>query len=71
MNSWAASSLEETNAAITKAAAELFFRQATRHKEMRSLIATQKEIVKEVRLYKTKAESLTGGNEVYGECSYS
>ena len=58
MNSWATYSLEKTNAAITKAAAEIFFRQTTRHKEMRSLIATQKEIVREVKLYKTKAESL-------------
>ena len=34
------------------------FAKRTRHKEMRALIATQKEIVREVKLYKTKAESL-------------
>ena len=50
--------MEENHAAITRAATELFFRQANRHRDMRGLIATQKEVVREVKLYKTKAESL-------------
>ena len=58
MNVWAASSMEENNAAITRAASELFFRQANRHKDMRALITTQKEIVREVKIYKMKAEAV-------------
>ena len=58
MNAWATSSMEDNNATITRAAADLFFRQANRHKYMRALIANQKEIVREVKIYKTKAESV-------------
>ena len=50
--------MEENNDVITRAATELFFLQANRHKDIRALIATQREVVREVKIYKTKAESL-------------
>ena len=58
MNAWSLSSMEENHAAITRAATELFYRQASRHRDMRTLITTQKEVVKEAKSFKAKAESV-------------
>ena len=58
MNAWVASSMEENNAVITRVVDELFFRQRTMHRDMRALIVTQRKVVREVKIYKTKAESL-------------
>ena len=52
MNVWAASSMEENNATITRAATELFYR----HRDMRSMILSQKEIIRDLKTYKIKAE---------------
>ena len=34
MNAWSLSSMEENHAAISRAAAEIFYRQASRHRDM-------------------------------------
>ena len=53
-----ASSLEENNAAITRAATELFYRQVNRHRDMRAMILSQKEIIRDVKVHKAKAEAV-------------
>ena len=58
MNAWSLSSMEENHAAITRATAEIFYRQASRHRDIRTLITTQKEVVKEAKSFKAKAESV-------------
>ena len=58
MNAWAASSLEENNAAITRAATELFYRQLNRHQDVRAMILSQKEIICDVKAHKAKAEAV-------------
>ena len=59
LNAWVASSLEENNVAITRGIANIYFMQANRYKDLRALINTHKEVVKEAKLYKTPAESVT------------
>ena len=59
MNAWAASSLEENNAAITRAATELFYRQANRQRDVRAMILSQKEILRDVKAHKARAEAVT------------
>ena len=59
MNAWSASSLEENNAAITRAAAELFYRQTNRQRDIRAMILSQKEILRDVKAHKARAEAVT------------
>ena len=58
MKAWWLYSIEENHDAVTRVATEIFYRQVSRHRDMRTLITTQKEVVKDAKLFKAKAESV-------------
>ena len=57
LNSWATSSLEENNVALTRRLAEVFFRQANITKDIRALVSNNEKLAKDARYWKQKAEA--------------